>query len=197
LRNNKNSLGGYKYCTNIRYLMPVADIVTGYRSFVTRFCKGSYQYDRFKSFLDNLDRGNYIPLQSVGYGSLGKYVSMVFKSSNAVKMLSQRLWQIASRPSVAWYTLSAFLLMLSRSRRHPKLFGVFQFWLFNWTNAMLKYEGLVDSDFDIESVPEGFDRSLILPEHYTDLVEADIPLAKVAAQQRVTVSQLRRLTVLQ
>jgi hypothetical protein len=197
LRNNKNSLGGYKYCTNIRYLMPRDEMVAGYRRFVTRFCEGGYQYGRLKSFLDNLDRGHYVPLQSQGYGSLGKYVSMVFKSPGAVKMLFQRAFQIATRPAVAWYSLSALLLVLSRSRRHRRLFGVFQFWLFNWTNAMLKYEGLTDADFDIESVPEGFDRSLILPEHYTDLAEEEIPQAKIAAQQRTTVGQLRRLTVLQ
>jgi len=197
LRNNKNSLGGYKYCTNIRYLMPEKEMIAGYRSFVNRFCEGEYQYDRFKSFLDNLDRGNYLPLQSSGYGSLGKYVSMVFKSPRAIKMLAQRLWQIISRPTVAWYTMRAFWLLILRSRKHPQLFGVFQFWLFNWTNAMLKYEGLTDADFDIESVPEGFDRALILPEHYTENAEEDIPMAKVAAQQRVTVHQLRRLTVSQ
>ena len=197
LRNNKNSLGGYKYCTNIRYLMPRDEMVAGYQRFVTRFGEGGYQYGRLKSFLDNLDRGNYIPLQSQGYGSLGRYVSMVFKSPGAVKMLLRRALYIASRPAVAWYSLRALLLVLARARRHHRLFGVFQFWLFNWTNAMLKYEGLTDADFDIESVPEGFDRSLILPEHYTDLADEEIPQAKIAAQQRTTVGQLRRLTVLQ
>ena len=197
LRNNKNSLGGYKYCTNIRYLMPRDEMVAGYQRFVRRFCEGDYQYARLRSFLDNLDRGNYVPLNSQGYGSLGKYISMVFKSPGAVKMLLRRALQIASRPAVTWYSLRALLLVLSRSRRHRRLFGVFQFWLFNWTNAMLKYEGLTDADFDIESVPEGFDRSLILPEHYTDEAGEDIPQAKIAAQQRATVGQLRRLTVLQ
>lgn len=197
LRNNKNSLGGYKYCTNIRYLMPATEIISGYQFFVRRFCEGDYQYARLRSFLDNLDRGNYLPLQSSGYGSLGKYVNMVFKSPRASKMLAQRLWQIVSRPSVAWYTMRALALIIARSRKHPKLFGIFQFWLFNWTNAMLKYEGLTDADFDIDSVPAGFDRALILPDLYTDQGEEDIPHAKVVAQQRVTVNQLRKLTVLQ
>ena len=197
LRNNKNSLGGYKYCTNIRYLMPREQMIRGYQSFVTRFCEGPYQYQRLKGFLDNLDRGNYIPLGSQGYGSLGKYVSMVFKSPNAIKMLCQRLYRLALRPAVMWYALRGLWLTLSRSRRHPRLFGVFQFWLFNWTNAMLKYAGLSDSDFDIDSVPENFDRSLILPEHYIDQADEDIPQVKIAAQQRATVNQLRRLTVLQ
>jgi radical SAM superfamily enzyme YgiQ (UPF0313 family) len=197
LRNNKNSLGGYKYCTNIRYLMPREQLIAGYQRFVTRFGEGRYQFERLKNFLDNLDRGNYLPLTSPGYGSIGKYLSMVFKSPGAIKMFLQRAFKVASRPSVTWYSMRAFLLVLSRSRRHPRLLGIFQFWLFNWTNAMLKYEGLSDADFDIESVPKDFDRSLILPEHYADLADEEIPQVKIAAQQRATVSQLRRLTVLQ
>lgn len=197
LRNNKNSLGGYKYCTNIRYLMPRSDMVAGYQKFVRRFCEGDYQYQRLKGFLDNLDRGNYVPLESKGYGSLSKYVTMVFKSPRAIKMLFSRLLQIAVRPRVAWYALRGLALTLARGRRHARLFGVFQFWLFNWTNAMLKYEGLSDKDFDIESVASDFDRSLILPERYVELADEEIPQVKVAAQQRSTMNQLRRLTVLQ
>jgi hypothetical protein len=174
--------------------MPRHEMIAGYRSFVTRFCAGPYQYERLENFLDNLDRGNYIPLKSKGYGSLGKYISMVFRSSGAVRMLMQRAFQIAARPRVLYYTVRGFLLVLSRSRKHSRLFGVFQFWLFNWTNAIIKYDGLTDSDFDIDSVPPGFDHSLILPEHYMDLADEEIPQAKIDAQQRATVSQLRRLT---
>jgi len=112
-------------------------------------------------------------------------------------MFLDRLWQMVSRPSVAWFTLRGFLLVVSRSFKHPKLFGIFQFWLFNWTNAMLKYQGLSDKDFDIESVPGNFDRSLILPEHYADTANEQIPSVKIVAQQRITVGQLRRLTALE
>jgi radical SAM superfamily enzyme YgiQ (UPF0313 family) len=194
LRDNKNSLGGYKYCTNIRYLLPREQMIEGYRSFVRRFCAGAYQYQRLKGFLDNLDRGNYIPLRSGGYGSLPKYVSMVWRSPRALRMLARRLSRVALRPPVAFYAARGLLLTLARARRHPRLFGLFQFWLFNWTNAMLKYEGLSDADFDIESVPEGFDRSLVLPGRYAELADEEIPRAKIAAQQRSTVGQLRRLT---
>jgi len=197
LRNNKNSLGGYKYCTNIRYLLSSSEMISGYQSFVTRFCEGSYQYQRLKGFLDNLDRGNYIPLKSAGYGSLSKYGSMVFKNPRALKMLTKRLWQILSRPSIAYYCAKGVFLTLSRSRKHQKLLGVFQFWIFNWTNAMLKYEHLSAEDFDIESVAADFDRSLILPEQYANLATEDIPHSKIAAQQKVTMAQLRRLTVAQ
>ena len=193
LRTNKNSLGGYKYCTNIRYLLPREQIIRGYQAFVTQFCQGRYQYQRLKQFMDNLDRGNYIPLKTAGYGSLTKYVSMVFKSPGAVKMLTQRLLGIVTRPSVAWYSLRAAMLVARRSRRHPRLFGVFQFWLFNWTNAMLKYQGLKPDAFDIESVPADFDRALILPVDYAESADEPIPHDKIVAQQRATQTQLRLL----
>jgi radical SAM superfamily enzyme YgiQ (UPF0313 family) len=193
LRNNKNSLGGYKYCTNIRYLMPRSELVAGFRFFVKRFAQGAYQYERLKAFLDNLGRGHYVPLQSEGYGRLGKFVTMVFKNASARKLLLQRLSRIAASPDVAWTTLRALVLTLSRSRRHPQISGVFQFWLFSWTNVLLKYESLSDADFDIESVPPEFDRSLILPDQYAELAHEDIPHAKTAAQQRATMIQLRRL----
>ncbi len=194
LRKNKNSLGGYKYCTNIRYLMPRDKMVRGYQSFVNEFCEGEYQYKRFKGYLDNLDEGNYVPLKTKGYGSLGKYVTMVFKSPNAVKMLAQRLL-IVARPNMAWTVLRAIYLLIVRSRRHKHLTGIFQFWLFAWTNSILKYKGLSDADFDIESVPADFDNALILPKDYVESAVEDIPIGKINAQQRVTMHQLQRLTV--
>jgi radical SAM superfamily enzyme YgiQ (UPF0313 family) len=197
LRQNKYSLGGYKYCTNIRYLMPREQMVRGYQAFVTQFCQGDYQYRRFKTFLDNLEDGKYIPLMTHGYGSLGKYLTMVCKSPRALAMLAQRLLTIATRPDALWAVWRATWLLLVRSRRHTRLLGIFQFWLFAWTNAIVKYEGLTDADFDIESVPPDFDRTLILPEHYAETAMEEIPQAKIHAQQRFTVRQLQRLTTLQ
>jgi radical SAM superfamily enzyme YgiQ (UPF0313 family) len=194
LRGSKNSLGGYKYCTNIRYLMSREQLVQGYQKFVNRFCEGSYQYERFKGYLDLLDEGNYVPLKTKGYGSLGKYVAMVFKSPNAIKMLAQRL-VITLRPDVFFTVVRAIYLLLSRSRRHSHLTGIFQFWLFAWTNSILKYRGLSDADFDIDSVPADFDNALILPENYTESAVENIPQSKINAQQRVTIHQLKRLAV--
>jgi len=121
----------------------------------------------------------------------------VFKSPHAIRMLAQRLVKIASRPEAVWALWRATWLLLLRSRRHKRLLGIFQFWLFAWTNSILKYEGLTEADFDIESVPLDFDRSLILPENYVESAVEEIPQAKIDAQQRLTVQQLRRLTVLQ
>ncbi|MGE3536266.1 MAG: radical SAM protein [Candidatus Tectimicrobiota bacterium] len=196
LRHNKHSLGGYKYCTNMRYLMPREQLVHGYQAFVQRFCQGDYQYRRFKRFLDTLDGGSYIPLTTAGYGSIGQYLRMVGQSGPALTMLTRRLWLLASRPEALWAVFRALGLLLWRSRRHKRLFGMLQFWLFAWTNSLLKYEGLTEADFDIESVPPDFDRTLILPEHYVESALEAIPQSKIQAQQRLTVQQLQRLSVL-
>ncbi len=173
--------------------MPREQLVHGYQKFVNGFCQGKYQYQRLEGYLDNLDQGNYVPLKTKGYGSLGKYMAMVFKSPNAIKMLARRL-VIAARPDVFWTISRAIFLLISRSRRHKHLTGIFQFWLFAWTNSILKYQGLSDADFDIESVPADFDDSLILPKNYVESAIEDIPQVKINAQQRVTMHQLQRLT---
>jgi hypothetical protein len=46
-------------------------------------------------------------------------------------------------------------------------------------------------------VPGDFDRTRILPEHYVESAGEAIPQAEITAQQRLTVQQLRRLTVQQ
>jgi len=174
--------------------MPREQVVSGYQAFVQRFCQGEYQYQRLKTILDNLDQGNYIPLRTKGYGSLGKYLAMVCKSPNALKLLARRLGKLAARRERVWAVLRALVLVLARSRRQKGLRGIFQFWLFAWTNALLKYEGLTAADFDIESVPGDFDRARILPAEYVEAAGEAIPQAKITAQQRFTVQQLRRLT---
>jgi radical SAM superfamily enzyme YgiQ (UPF0313 family) len=193
LRDTKHGLGGYKYRTNVRYLMPRAELIAGYRRFVARFCAGDYQYGRLRAYLDNLDRGNYLPLRSAGYGSAAGYARMVVRSPRALWTLARRLLLLGRRPSNARHALRGLGLVLKRSRRHPRLFGVFQFWLFAWTNAMLKYGGLSESDFDVESVPEDFDRRLLVPDEYVAGADEQIPRAKIEAQQRATLAQLRRL----
>jgi hypothetical protein len=69
-------------------------------------------------------------------------------------------------------------------------FGYFQFWFFAWTNAILKYQNISASDFDLESVDTDFDIREILPRDYVASANEDIPAGKIKAQLRATVSQL-------
>jgi hypothetical protein len=197
LRDVKVGLGGFKYQTNIRYLRPVDRIRADFKTFVREFACGAYQWRRLRSFYACLDSGHYVPPRTAGYADLRRLLVLTLRNPRSVFLLWVRLFRLFRSPERAYHVVRGLLATWRRTSREKPLWFYFKFWLFNWSNAILKYGTLSDADFDIESVPEGFDRSLILPEHYAELADEEIPRAKIAAQQRSTVGQLRRLTVLQ
>jgi radical SAM superfamily enzyme YgiQ (UPF0313 family) len=192
LRDVRYGLGGFKYQTNIRYLMPKEKLISGYQYFVAQFTHGPKQYARLKAFLDNLDRGNFVPIEAAGYGSFTLFAKMVLRNPAALKQMMQRLFRFARRPRNMYWALRGLALALSR-RRIPNRLGYFQFWLFAWTNSVLKYRDLSAADFDIDSIEAGYRPEHILPAAYTENVVEDIPRQKTDAQIRSTVAQLRNL----
>lgn len=186
-------LGGYKYQTNIKYLIPREDIVCGYQHFVAEFIKGDYQLRRLRKFFDLLGAGNFIPLQrGGGFGSLSSYLKVLLSDRRAAAQMMLRLGRFALRPLLVWYALVG-LLEVWKHRKVQGAFGYFQFWFFAWTNALLKYSGLSEKDFDIESVGPDFDVRNILPHDYDTTANEPIPRAKIEAQLRETQAQLRRV----
>lgn len=189
LRDVRYGLGGYKYQTNIRYLLPRESMIEGYRRFVAQFVDGAYQYDRLKRYFDNLARGDFIPIEGGGYGNLGLLARMVFRNSAAMRQWATRLRRFAARPSNLYYAAKGLGLVLAR-RRYRGGLSYFKFWLFAWTNAVLKYQNLTERDFDIEGVEAGFDIRRILPASYAETADEQIPAGKIDAQLRATMRQL-------
>jgi radical SAM superfamily enzyme YgiQ (UPF0313 family) len=189
IRQVRYGLGGYKYQTNVRYLMPRETMLAGYRGFVDRFVDGAYQYERLERFFALLDRGRFIALKGGGYGSVWLLARMIFRNRAAMAQWATRLRLFAARPSNLWYALKGLALVLARRRITGGL-SYFRFWLFAWTNAVLKYQNLSDGDFDIESVPPGFDIRDILPAAYQTTADEPIPASKIEAQLRATSRQL-------
>jgi radical SAM superfamily enzyme YgiQ (UPF0313 family) len=189
LRDVRYGLGGYKYQTNIRYLLRRDRMIEGYRKFVEQFVEGSYQYERLKRFFANLERGEFIPLKGGGYGNLALLARMVFRNTAAMRQWWTRLRLFAARPSNLYYAVKGLGLVLTRRRFRGRL-SYFRFWLFAWTNAVLKYQNLTERDFDIESVEDGFDIRRILPASYAETADEQIPAGKIDAQLRATTRQL-------
>jgi len=192
LRDVRFGLGGYKYQTNIKYLMPRQMVIDGYKRFVDGYTDGAYQYRRLKAFFDLLDEGSFVPLPSKGFGNLGLFIKMILGNRAALWQMTQRLARFGLRPRNLYYAFRGFGLMLAR-RRIKGAFGYFQFWFFAWTNAVLKYQYIADSDFDIEGVGEGFDIHDILPSDYAASADEPIPHQKTDAQLRATTAQLSRV----
>ena len=188
LRDVRFGLGGYKYQTNVRYLLPAKTMIDGYKVFVKEFCGGAYQYQRLKGFFQLLNEGKFIAMRSKGFGNLGLFIKMIATNRAALWQMTQRLARFASQPSNIYWALRGFWAALGQLDKGG--FGYFQFWFFAWTNAVLKYRYISDDDFDIESVAADFDIKNILPAEYKETANEAIPPQKIKAQLRATVSQL-------
>lgn len=191
LRDVRYGLGGYKYQTNIKYLLPKETITSEFRWFVGHLADGRYQYLRLRRFFDNLDSSNYVASESKGYTRAGQALRLVWRSRSAMMLLAKRLSLFAVRPKNLWFFLAAVVLILSRKHiRNRWLY--FRMWFVLWTTVILRYQGISDSDFEIESTSETMSAALLLPQGYAGVTDEPIPEQKVAAQQRYTIKALER-----
>ena len=188
LRQVRFGLGGYKYQTNIKYVLSREAMIGGYKRFVTAFCDGEYQYQRLKGFMDLLEDGNFVSMPGKGFGNLGLFLKMILTNRAAMWQMTQRLTRFAMKPANVYWACRGLLLALSRPGRGG--FGYFQFWFFAWTNAILKYRYITDDDFDLESVGNDFEIKDILPADYESSANEAIPAGKIKAQLRATMTQL-------
>jgi radical SAM superfamily enzyme YgiQ (UPF0313 family) len=192
LRDAKLGLGGFKYQTNIRYLKPAHRIRDDFKKFVQRFNRGRYQYRRLRSFYEGLGSPNYIAPVTAGYADLRRMLRMVARKPKHVWLLLLRVFRLGRSPLRDYFVVKALLLTLSRSSRARPLWFYFKLWLFNWSNSLMKYTSLSDSDFDIESVGNGFDIRTIVPPGYEEDHFEQIPILKIRSQRRLTVSVLKK-----
>ena len=122
LRDVRFGLGGYKYQTNIRYLLSARQMVDGYKWFVTEFCNGAYQYKRLKGFFDLLEEGRFVAMEE-GFGNLGLFLKMIFKNKAALWQMIQRLTRfrhsrgifIGLREDLFWHFLGPVAVPLGTS----------------------------------------------------------------------------------
>jgi hypothetical protein len=92
-------------------------------------------------------------------------------------------------PGNLYFAVKGLALSLSQPKSIDG-FKYFQFWLFAWTNTILKYQNISDQDFDIAGVDPNFDIHDILPEDYASNFNEDIPTQKTKAQRRSTIKAL-------
>ena len=94
-----------------------------------------------------------------------------------------------------WYAIAGLYQILLRRRHVKGAFNYYQFWLFAWSNAVLKYKGLSPADFDIDSVDDSFDLEDLVPAAYAETAFEEIPQNKIDAQLRATVQQLEQTAI--
>ena len=192
IRDSKYGLGGHKYHTNIKYLLPKEFLINGYLDFAIKLSSGSYQFERFKAFMDNLDRDNYIPLGGRSYFNLKLAIRVIRNNPKALKLTLFRLGAFVSAPSNIWYLLRAFKYAFDKNHIEGR-FGYLQFWFAIWTTIIVKYRGITENDFDIESFEGQLETKHIIPKGYEELGEEAIQSNKTLAQRRETLKSLEML----
>lgn len=189
LRDVRYGLGGFKYETNIKYLMPRETLIDGYCRLAQQLYDARYQYDRLVSFFENLHRGNFIPIEGAGYVDFRLALKSIIKSPTALRQVFRRARVFASRPVNFYYLIKAWFYV----RRQTEIKGrnaYFNFWLSLWTNVMLRYDGIGPDDFNIEGIEGIADINSVLPSEYLTSNDELIPEGKIRAQQRATVKGL-------
>jgi radical SAM superfamily enzyme YgiQ (UPF0313 family) len=188
LRHGKVALGGLKYSTNIRYLRPKEKIINDYKYFVTTFNSPSFQIKRFKSFLDCVSEQS--QGKNSGYIQPSKLLTLVTKNRTALQSAIVRLTRFLISPTrVAAVIWGAIL-----TARHPQgAWPHYFFWVFNWSNSIVKYGNISASDFDIESISGPITKQTVLPAGYSDDYFEPIPHAKIKAQRQLTIRSLEKV----
>jgi radical SAM superfamily enzyme YgiQ (UPF0313 family) len=191
LRDGKLGLGGFKYQTNVRYLRPAARIREDFRRFVTASSQGAFQYRRLSALFDCFAGANFVPSATAGYADAGRLLTVLRRDPRAARLAIARLWAIGGSPRRLIWALAGAVMTFRRSTTARPLWSYLSTWLLMWSTTVLKYGGLRDSDFDVESVEPGFVRATVLPDGYGEQTEKDVRPEKVAAQRRLTTRALR------
>jgi len=193
LREVRYGLGGYKYQTNIRYLMPRDEMIRSYLDFCAFLVDGRTQLKRLEAFLELQKEGNHVPLTG-SYFSLKTALPIIWRNPKAVWLAVQRLALFARTPSNVWYALRG-LWMAARMRDIPGRYSYVQFWIAVWSTLLVKYKDLKVDDFDIDSVHEPIEARHILPDGYMTEWDEAIPLNKIKAQRRETARSLQNIRI--
>ena len=187
----KLGLGGAKYHTNIKYLRPKEKMISDFKNFVKNYNEGSYQYLRYKNFLQNINFDLYTPKGA--YISASRLLRILFKN-NSLRLLPERFLTVLLVPSRVFYFMKGLFLTIRLGRRHKKsLLKFFNFWFFVWSNNIIKYSSIKNSDFDIDSVDQYYDLTELVPEEYMNTLDEPIALTKIRSQRMLTKRALSKL----
>ena len=190
---SSTSTGGAKHITNIKYLIPKQKLISGFMYFVKEYNKGKYQLKRLKIYFENIEvQKNYVPLakSNSGFTSLGSALSILFKDKRGFMQLIKRFISFSSNPSNLYYALIGLIYVIRKTKISGR-FNHYRFWLFSWSNYIMKYKDISDKDFDIESVDEDFNYEDIIPKDYASTAAEQIPQNKIDAQIKATAKGLQ------
>lgn len=187
--------------SNIHYLQPREFLIRGFMHFAKIFTSGSFNYERFHNHVRIITESDHVTApHSIGYGNLGKFLHFQFSSWNNFTRFMKRI-TLLMKPSNFWAILRGFTLVIRHSARYPGLRNHFFFWVFLWSNVLMKYHRLQPSEFNVHSIDSDYDLNRLWNYAREHRPEAEEPLqggrnsngVKVALQFKSTEKALDQL----
>lgn len=192
LRDGKLGLGGFKYQTNIKYLKSSKQTISIFMDFVRQYNQGSFQFQRFKNFIQTV-QSEYLPKKGdSGYINVGGLFKLASKNKRSLRLFVKRLFKLLFSFSRFYYFLKVLILVISYHIRGKRVWKYFNFWLFVWSNSVIKFSELKPEQFDIGDVGDNFDYSNLIPGGYLNSLEEPIPEHKMTAQRKFTSEALEK-----
>lgn len=195
LRDGKLGLGGFKYRTNIKYLKKEESIIHDFKLFVDEYNKGKYQLDRLTNFYKTIiDRDNFVKVEEANYISVSKLFKIVLKNYMALFSVIKRFTRLfLSFDRIVYITKSIIRTVHYNKKYQINFWPYFKFWLFNWSNSIVKYSNVKPEDYDIGYVGDDFNYEDLVPEEYLSERDEPIPATKIDSQRKLTVKALSNL----
>lgn len=191
LRKNWDTHGAVKFQTNIKYLLPTDFLINEFLRFTSEFSDPVFQLERFRNYINCVSGKNYVKIEK-GFGDLRKFLRLVVADLSAAKQFLNRFYQLLSSVRNISVIVQGLWLVI-RSGKAREFWGYYQFWLFTWSNTMVKYKNVTAKDFDIESVATQWGAKDVLPDGYMDSFGEPIPENKIKSQRRITRLQLEKV----
>ena len=133
----------------------------------------------------------------MGYGSPAQYIKLQLTDSVNRKFLLDRLLIFIRNPLNLIALLRGWLLTKQYSRKFSGLSIHFNYWVYVWTNIVLRHKNVKGTDFLLHSVDGNFDYATLVQESETSEINQEgsieVDDRKALHQARYTQQALSRL----
>lgn len=186
-----------KIRSNIRYLQHRQDLVSGFQKFIKDATSAGFVRSRFKNHVENIRaQNNHVAGAGLPFFDPVRAIWVQLGSFHSIFLFVRRSL-LFLRPDRFMTVLWGLGTARTLEKQFPGITRSFYFFVFTWSNLLLKYQRLKKSDFEIFSVDENYNFSTLWEYvegmEKEDLVHQGWEGPKTAIQQRKTREALVKL----
>lgn len=150
-----------KICSNIKYLQDKRFLRQGFQDFIKQITSPQFTFERLKNYVESVRQNkNYVPNKNPSFLSVRSGIATQFCTPGFAKIFFRRI-SLFLHPPRFCTILKAWFYIQKNKRQFAGIEKQFYFLLFTWSNLLLKYQNLKQSDFEISSIDGNYDFSTL------------------------------------